>query len=184
MSPSNITRAGLITIISSPWKGCLKSPKRQVHGMLPWHAFSWIHCFSRLSPLQLHVSLQGNIHPVHELNWKTFNWSSLLQPTAEFWTQVHCRTILTQTLLRPFSLSTFSASLALNVCQFSTAGLSSAVPPGMSETCWHRQTSLRMHTPRSTLICILYLMISQLLLAVKSPPWCPRVQQYPPKLKT
>ena len=98
MSPSNITRAGLITIISSPWKGCLKSPKRQVHGMLPWHAFSWIHCFSRLSPLQLHVSLQGNIHPVHELNWKTFNWSSLLQPTAEFWTQVHCRTILTQTV--------------------------------------------------------------------------------------
>ena len=111
-----------------------------------FHLYSSIVSARQHSPCP-RIELLENIQ--RDVCRRTGNCTGHLQPTgpttpksSEFWARVHCRTILTQTVFIGYPQCITGPKRPR---QFSTAGLSSAVPPGMSETCWCRKISLRMH---------------------------------------
>lgn len=105
-----------------------------------FHLYSSIVSARQHSPCP-RIELLENIQ--RDVCRRTGNCTGQLQPTgpttpksSEFWT------ILTQTVFVGYPQCITGPKRPR---QFSTAGLSSAVPPGMSETCWCSKTSLRMH---------------------------------------
>lgn len=133
--------------ILSPWKGCLNLPNVKCraccHGMffLGFTASAAFHLYSSIVSARQHspcprIELLENIQ--RDVCRRTGNCTGHLQPTgpttpksSEFWARVHCRTILTQTVFVGYPQCITGPKRPR---QFSTAGLSSAVPPGMSET--------------------------------------------------